>query len=116
MVNNNDPPWIALESYITHIRVIEDAAHPSTPPPPNSSADNKKPRVIIVAVRKSGRVRMHKARENSDGSFSIGKTWLLDDLTTIHLYNSFSPKTVTEQQHKQWASDLGFIVTISKPY
>lgn len=74
---------VVAESYITHIRITEDAAYPSSPAPPNSAPDNKKARVIIVAVRRSGRVRMHKARENSDGSFSIGKTWMLDDLSAI---------------------------------
>ncbi|KAG5362911.1 Exocyst complex component SEC3 [Yarrowia sp. B02] len=72
-----------LESYITHVRVTEDSHYPSARPPPDSPAANKKPRVIIIAVRKSGRVRMHKARENANGTFQIGKTWNLDDLTSV---------------------------------
>src|SRR5271156_2845744 len=48
-----------LESYITHVRVIEDGLYPSSPPPPDSAASNKKSRIILVAVRKSGRVRVH---------------------------------------------------------
>ncbi|WEW58346.1 GTP-Rho binding exocyst subunit [Emydomyces testavorans] len=105
-----------IESYITHIRVTEDGNYPSIPPPPNSPPENKKPRVIIVAVRKSGRVRVHKARENSDGSFSIGKTWMLDDLARIQTYENLVPSTPIEQQQKQWASNVGFVVTITKPY
>ncbi|GLB03834.1 hypothetical protein AtubIFM57258_009081 [Aspergillus tubingensis] len=105
-----------VESYITHVRILEDAAYPSTPAPPNSPPENKKPRVIIVAVRRSGRVRMHKARENNDGSFSIGKTWMLDDLSSIQSYNALVPSTPLEQQHKQWAANVGFIVTVGKPY
>ncbi|KAG2419345.1 hypothetical protein HFD88_004140 [Aspergillus terreus] len=104
------------ESYITHVRITEDGAYPSTPAPPNSPAENKKPRVIIVAVRRSGRVRMHKARENNDGSFSIGKTWMLDDLSSIQSYNAFVPSSPLEQQQKQWASNVGFVVTVGKPY
>ncbi|KAF7619127.1 exocyst complex component Sec3 [Aspergillus flavus] len=104
------------ESYITHVRITEDAAYPSTPPPPNSPPDNKKPRAIIVAVRKSGRVRVHKARENNDGSFSIGKTWMLDDLSAIQSFNAWIPSSPLEQQQKQWASNVGFVVTIGKPY
>jgi exocyst complex component 1 len=108
--------YLVTESYITHIRITEDAAYPSTPSPPNSPPENKKPRLIIVALRKSGRVRMHKARENSDGSFSIGKTWMLDDLNAIQSFTDLKATTQLEQQHKQWASTVGFTVTVGKPY
>ncbi|PVH89930.1 hypothetical protein DL98DRAFT_476429 [Cadophora sp. DSE1049] len=105
-----------MESYITHIRIIEDAAYPSTPPPPNANPNAKKPRLIIVAVRKSGRVRMHKARENANGTFSIGKTWMLDDLSSVQSYSGINPASAEEEQQKQWAGGIGFTVTIGKPY
>ncbi|KAJ6262766.1 hypothetical protein Dda_1323 [Drechslerella dactyloides] len=91
-----------LECYITHVRVIEDAVHPSAPPPHGYQAapGARKNRVIIVAVRKSGRVRLHKARENQNGSFSIGKSWYLDDLTQI----------------EDDTGCTGFTATIGKPY
>jgi hypothetical protein len=105
------------ESYITHIRITEDAAHPSTPPPPTSAPDNKKPRIVVVAVRSTGRVRMHKARENNNGSFSIGKTWNLEDLSAIESFAYPDPNAPPpKQNHYQWAGSVGFIVTISKPY
>lgn len=104
------------ESYITHIQITEDALYPSSPAPPDSGHGNKKPRVIIVAVRKSGRVRVHKARENNSGSFSIGKTWNLDDLTSLQSWTGAKPATAEEQQQKMWASDVGFTVTLGKPY
>lgn len=107
---------IAIESYITHIRILEDATHPSSPPPVHSPPENKKPRVIIVAVKKSGRVRMHKARENANGSFSIGKTWVLDDLTMIQSYVHSVPSTPEEQQNKDRAGGTGFIIHIQKHY
>jgi hypothetical protein len=107
---------LVMESYITHIRIIEDAAYPSGPPPPNSNPDAKKPRLIIVAVRKSGRVRMHKARENVNGTFSIGKTWALDDLSAVQSFSGSTPTNPQEEQEKQWAGGNGFIVTIGKPY
>ena len=107
---------LVSESYITHIRIEEDAAYPSSPPPPQSPADNRKHRVIVVAVRKSGRVRMHKARENANGSFSIGKTWVLDDLTIIESFTNAVPATAEDHQNKQRAGGTGFVVTIQKPY
>jgi exocyst complex component 1 len=108
--------FVVLESYITHIRIVEDAAYPSAPPPPDSNPELKKPRLIIVAVRKSGHVRMHKARENLNGTFSIGKTWPLDDLSAVESFSSSATSTPEEQQRKQWAGGVGFIVTIGKPY
>ncbi|KAH8700504.1 putative exocyst complex component Sec3 [Talaromyces proteolyticus] len=114
--SKQDSDGALTESYITHIRITEDAAYPSTPAPPNSPPENKKPRLIIVALRKSGRVRMHKARENNDGTFSIGKTWMLDDLSAIQSYSDLPANTQVEQQHKQWASNVGFVITVGKPY
>ncbi|KAB2574239.1 Exocyst complex component SEC3 [Lasiodiplodia theobromae] len=111
-----DPNGALSESYITHLRVSEDAAHPQTPPPPNSPAQNKKPRVIIIAVRSSGRVRVHKARENANGSFSIGKTWHMEDLSAVESFANAAPATPEQQQRKDWAGPTGFIVTLAKPY
>ncbi|TGZ82072.1 hypothetical protein EX30DRAFT_214145 [Ascodesmis nigricans] len=91
-----------LESYITHCRIVEDSASPSAPPPDGRFRGSPKDRLIFVAVRKSGRVRMHKARENNNGTFSIGKTWNLDDLQTIQVHGP--------------PNERGFTVTILKPY
>ncbi|OBT41055.1 hypothetical protein VE00_08391 [Pseudogymnoascus sp. WSF 3629] len=114
--SKKDPDGSLAESYITHIRILEDGAYQSSPPPPNASTDQKKPRVIIVAVRKSGRVRMHKARENGNGTFSIGKTWPLDDLTAVESFSGSAPTTPEAELRRQWAGGVGFIVVIGKPY
>ncbi|KAI0459183.1 exocyst complex component Sec3-domain-containing protein [Xylaria acuta] len=110
--NKKDTDGSVIETYITHIRITEYGSHPTSPPPPESRRESEKPRVIIVSVRKSGRVRMHKSKENGNGSFSIGKTWDLNDLTAIE---SFTAPT-TEPQQRQWAGDTGFVVNIGKPY
>ncbi|OCT48229.1 exocyst complex component Sec3 [Cladophialophora carrionii] len=114
--SKRDPEGMQLESYITHVRVLEDASYPSSPPPPDSPPSNKKHRVILVAVRRSGKVRVHKARENPNGSFSIGKTWNLDELTAIISYSSLVPANPQQQMEKQWASNTGFTVSLGKPY
>ena len=69
-----------------------------------------------MSVKRSGRVRLHKARENNNGTFSIGKTWVLDDLTAIESFTGSTPITYAEQQRKEWAGDTGVLVTIQKPY
>lgn len=106
-------PMTAQETYITHIRITEYSSHPASPPPPEARTPNsEKPRVIIIAVRRSGRVRMHKAKENPNGSYSVGKTWNLDDLTHIESFTSLQ----ANPQHREWAGDTGFLVTLGKPY
>ncbi|KAI0968208.1 exocyst complex component Sec3-domain-containing protein [Xylaria arbuscula] len=110
--NKKDTDGSIIETYITHIRITEYSAHPTSPPPPESRRETEKPRVIIISVRKSGRVRMHKSKENANGTFSIGKTWDLNDLTALE---SFTAATV-DPQLQQWAGDTGFIVNIGKPY
>lgn len=55
---------------------------------------------------------MHKSKENSNGTFSIGKTWNLDDLSHIQSYTG----PTVDANLRQWAGDTGFLVTIQKPY
>lgn len=105
-----------LQSYITHVKVEEDAAFQSSPPPPDSNPQYKKPRAIVLAVKSSGRVAMHKARENDNGDFQIGKSWGLEELVSIESYSNTLPKTAQQQQHADWAGALGFTITMSKPY
>ena len=59
---------------------------------------------------------MHKVRENNNGTFSIGKTWVLDDLTAIQSYTNLVANSPEEQQAKERAGGIGFVVTIQKPY
>lgn len=111
--NKRDDDGSTIETYITHIRITEFSTHPTSPPPPQARTPNtEKPRIIIVAVRKSGRVRLHKSKENPNGTFSIGKTWFLDDLSDIE---SFTSPTASPN-FREWAGDVGFIVTLGKPY
>jgi len=55
---------------------------------------------------------MHKSKENQNGTFSVGKTWNLDDLSQIQSYSSPSVDPLL----RQYAGDTGFLVTITKPY
>ncbi|CCH41582.1 Exocyst complex component [Wickerhamomyces ciferrii] len=89
------------ESYITHVRLIEDSAFPSSKPPPNSQASNKKNRILALAVQKNGTVRLHKGRENPNGSFQIGRTWNINELSRLV---------------REPTSDTGFLVRLGKDY
>lgn len=55
---------------------------------------------------------MHKSKENANGTFSIGKTWNLDDLTAIASFTG-PPASATLRER---AGDTGFAVTIGKTY
>lgn len=72
-------------NYITHVRIIEDSKSPSSRPPPDSKLEYKKKRVLIVSSKASNtrEVQLHKARENSDNSFQIGRTWDLKELLRV---------------------------------
>lgn len=104
------------ESYITHIRVEEDAMYQSSPPPPDTSKQHKKQRVIVVAVKNTALVQMHKARENDDGTFQIGKTWPFDELQAVQVYSPATARTPQEQQFARYAGDAGLTVIMTKPY
>ncbi|SCU91450.1 LAMI_0E05952g1_1 [Lachancea mirantina] len=96
--NNGQP----TETYVTHVRVIEDGRYPSSRPPANSPLTNKKKRVLIIGCRTdAGGMQLHKARENANGGFQIGRTWDLRELASI------------ERDRHQ---DEGFIFAMGKKY
>ena len=107
---------LVLEAYIIYAHFIEDSAFPTAPAPPSSNLENKKARCVVVTVRRNGRVLINKARENANGTFSIGRTWKLEDLSAIQVYNTIVPSTTLELQQKEWASDEGVAINPEKPY
>lgn len=95
----NSPP----NNYITHVRIIEDAKYPSSRPAADSKLENKKKRVLILSAKANNQnaIQLHKARENSDGSFQVGRTWDLKELLRIEC-----DQTILE----------GFLMTMGKKY
>ena len=59
---------------------------------------------------------MHKGRQNDSGSFSIGKSWPLEEVAAIDAYKSSNPSTADETQITERTASLGFLITIQKPY
>ncbi|CAG8443657.1 2576_t:CDS:10 [Dentiscutata erythropus] len=82
---------LASESLIIHLKVSED----STGPSPIS----ERPGTISKKVRRNGKVRLHKSKRNANNTFSIGRTWPLEEVKALEVVDS-----------------LVFIVTINKPY
>ncbi|AMD20753.1 HDR010Cp [Eremothecium sinecaudum] len=74
----------AANVYITHVRIIENSKYPSSRPPIDSPLSNKKKRILIVSARANGMGKLlHKARENSNGTIQIGRSWDMNELTLI---------------------------------
>ncbi|GAA5829678.1 hypothetical protein JCM11251_000247 [Rhodosporidiobolus azoricus] len=63
------------ESFIAYVATYEDQ--------PGSSS--RKARFLILSALRDGRLRLHKAKQNANGSFSIGKTWGLEDLQRVEV-------------------------------
>ncbi|KAJ3524302.1 hypothetical protein NM688_g8587 [Phlebia brevispora] len=66
------------ESYASHVKIWEDV-------PPDEGG--KKARYIILARSSNGKGFIHKSKLNSNGSFSVGKTWKLEELRGIEVIN-----------------------------
>ncbi|KAI9436774.1 exocyst complex component sec3 subunit [Lactarius psammicola] len=65
------------ETYISHVKIWEDAG---------PEADLK-PRYIILARNVDGNCFIHKSKMNSNGTFSVGKTWKLTELRAVEVVN-----------------------------
>jgi hypothetical protein len=54
----------------------------------------------MISVRNTGRVKLHKARENANGTFSIGKSWPMEELSSVENYVHLTPLSEEEAQRK----------------
>jgi hypothetical protein len=69
------------ETYIAHLKTWEDAQAGSG----QQDQGAKKARYLMLSVSKYGKVFMHKAKRNNNGSFSKGKTWNMEDLRQVEV-------------------------------
>lgn len=65
------------ETYVSHVKIWEDAG---------PEADLK-PRYILLARNSDGHCFIHKSKMNSNGTFSVGKTWKLNELRAVEVVN-----------------------------
>lgn len=82
------------QSYISHCKTWEDV-----------STGERKPRYILLAVGPSGQVFLHKSKRNSNGSFSIGKTWDVIDLRGVELINDSAFKLSLGSRSYTWMAE-----------
>ncbi|KAG9013462.1 hypothetical protein FRB94_002536 [Tulasnella sp. JGI-2019a] len=85
------------ETYVYHLKIWEE-----------DDAGGKS-RLIILSYDRNGRGNLHKAKQNTSGSVSIGKTWKLEDVRALEVVSANSIKvtltrsytwmTETDQEH-----------------
>ncbi|KAF9029225.1 hypothetical protein BDZ89DRAFT_1133128 [Hymenopellis radicata] len=76
------------ETYVSHVKIWEEAEN-----------NTRKPRYILLSQGYKGNGFIHKSKLNSNGSFSVGKTWRLPELRGISV-----------------ASTTSFNITLSRTY
>ncbi|WVO23559.1 uncharacterized protein IAS62_004914 [Cryptococcus decagattii] len=87
-------------------------------------AGGTKSRYLILAVQRTGRVFIHKAKRNSNLSFSKGKTWYLEDVRVLEVMgpSDFALTMTTRRYHwtterpKDQAAFLTSVVKVYKEY
>ncbi|KAL8293183.1 hypothetical protein RQP46_000877 [Phenoliferia psychrophenolica] len=68
-------PTPHAEQHVAHVQTFE--GQEGTP--------SRKARFLIISAVRDGRLKLHKAKENTNGTFSIGKTWGLEELRQIEV-------------------------------
>ncbi|OCH94698.1 hypothetical protein OBBRIDRAFT_769029 [Obba rivulosa] len=84
------------ESYVAHVKIWEEAS---------ADEGGRKPRYIILSQAASGGGFIHKAKSNSNGTFSVGKTWKLTELRGIEVLNSLAFK-ITLARTYRWQTEV----------
>ncbi|KAI0068299.1 exocyst complex component sec3 subunit [Artomyces pyxidatus] len=99
----------AEENYVSHVKIWEDSG---------ADSEGLKPRYIILAQDLNGNGYIHKSKLNSNGSFSVGKTWKLPELRGIEVLNP-SAFNITLARTYRWQTEkpneqFNFLITLVK--
>ncbi|KAI8811526.1 exocyst complex component Sec3-domain-containing protein [Cladochytrium replicatum] len=71
------------EKLLFCVRVREDEDVGGTKKNKGEGKSNAKARFICITVKKNLKIRIHKVKQEKTSSFSISKTWSLDDIKSI---------------------------------
>jgi hypothetical protein len=77
----------AEETLISFVKVHERDDVGTPAPGQQSGGGGEKTRYLMLAVTKLGKVVLHKAKRNSNLTFSKGKTWVLEDVRVVEVVN-----------------------------
>ncbi|KAF4623518.1 hypothetical protein D9613_002135 [Agrocybe pediades] len=80
------------ETYVAHIKIWEDGP------------DGRKPRYLLLSQANGRSGFIHKSKVNSNGSFSVGKTWRLAELRSVQVPNPSSFNLTLTRTYK-WQTE-----------
>ncbi|KAG5718258.1 Exocyst complex component 1 [Termitomyces sp. T112] len=83
------------ETYVSHVKIWEDAG---------PEGGGRKPRYILLSQASNGSGFLHKSKLNTNGSFSVGKTWRLPELRAIQVVNPLS-FNITLSRTYRWQTE-----------
>ncbi|KII93765.1 hypothetical protein PLICRDRAFT_152811 [Plicaturopsis crispa FD-325 SS-3] len=83
------------ESYVAHVKIWEDAG---------TEGGGNKPRYILLSQTSNGMGFIHKSKLNTNGTFSVGKTWRLPELRAISVENPLSFSITLARTYK-WQTE-----------
>ncbi|KAJ7357195.1 exocyst complex component sec3 subunit [Mycena albidolilacea] len=83
------------ETYVSHVKIWEDAG---------PEGGGKKPRYILLSQAANGNGFLHKSKLNTNGSFSVGKTWRLPELRGMQVINPLS-FNITLSRTYRWQTE-----------
>ncbi|KAG8937030.1 hypothetical protein FRC03_004096 [Tulasnella sp. 419] len=81
-----------VDNYVSHIKVYEE------------EPGGIKARYILLSIDWQGYGHVHKSRQNANGTFSIGKSWKLEDLREIEIVSPTSFKLSFARSYR-WSTD-----------
>ncbi|KIJ68210.1 hypothetical protein HYDPIDRAFT_24509 [Hydnomerulius pinastri MD-312] len=82
------------ETYVGHLKIWEDTGE----------GQGKKPRYILISKASDNTGFIHKSKLNTNGSFSVGKTWKLAELRGIEVINPMSFNITLARTYK-WQTE-----------
>ncbi|KAJ7630772.1 exocyst complex component sec3 subunit [Roridomyces roridus] len=83
------------ESYVSHVKIWEDAG---------AEGGGRKPRYILLSQASNGNGFLHKSKLNTNGSYSVGKTWRLAELRGLQVINPLS-FNITLSRTYRWQTE-----------
>ncbi|TEB38979.1 exocyst protein [Coprinellus micaceus] len=83
------------EVYVGHIKIWEDAG---------PEGGGRKPRYILISQSTNGTGYMHKSKLNTNGSYSVGKTWRISELRGLQVLNPRS-FNITLSRTYRWETE-----------
>ncbi|KAF5384820.1 hypothetical protein D9615_001378 [Tricholomella constricta] len=83
------------ETYVSHVKIWEDAG---------PEGGGRKPRYILLSQANNGSGFIHKSKLNTNGTFSVGKTWRLPELRAVQVVNPLS-FNITLSRTYRWQTE-----------